>query len=182
MKLAPIVAELRAKCVSFSSRVHASVEFADIKERTAMSLPCAFVLPISETADEPTFADGTQYRQHVEQSFGVAVFVKPERADRTGLDAFDLVEELKSEVFRALVGWSPDDDHDAITYEGMSILEFNRAFLAVQLEFAVTYDVTDEDTRHGVDLASLPPFDGVDLDVDAETVQAKAIFNVNGDY
>ena len=181
MKLAPIVAELRRRCPSFEQRVYGSVEFSSIETATNLAMPCAFVLPLGESTGERD--SGNEYRQSVEQSVGVVVFVA-NSPDRTGFDAYDGVEDIKAEILKAIVGWEANDESDEIEYDGMSILEFNRARLAVQMEFTWPYDIVDPETRHGVDLASLPDLMEVGVKVDFlapdGNLEAEALFKLEG--
>lgn len=163
MKLSPVITELRRRCPLFEQRVYGAAEFASIEPSTALKMPCAFVLPLGDTAGEVIFQ--TDYRQSIEQSIGIAIFV-PTGTDETGLIAYDKVEDIKSEVFRAIAGWCPTDDVDELIYEGSSVLDMNRSRLCVQLEFKVAYDIVDDETRHGVDISSLPDLKAVHIDVD----------------
>ncbi len=162
MKLSPVIAELRRRCPVFAKRVYGAAEFAAIDASTVLQMPCAYVLPLGESAD--AFRLDTDYRQGVEQSFGVVVYVKT-GADEAGLMAYDKVEEIKDELMRAIAGWCPTEDVDEVIYEGASILDLNRARLAVQFEFNVSYDIVDSETRHGVDLSALPDLQGVNIDL-----------------
>ena len=181
MKLAPIVAEIRRHCPSFEGRVYGSVEFADIESLTNLPMPCSFVLPLGESTSEPIFS--TDYMQDVEQSFGVVVFVKNSR-DRTGMDAYDSLEEIKAEIHRVLTGWVPNEDSDPVVYDGSSVLDVNRERLAVQFEFTLPYAIRDEDTRHGVDISTLPDLELVDVKVDQMvpdgSVEAEALLKLGG--
>lgn len=58
------------------------------------------------------------------------------------------------------------DDTDEIIYDGLSILDVNKARIAAQLEFIVRYQIIDEQTAHGRELAMLTPFEGMDVDID----------------
>lgn len=163
MKLGPIINALRLKCPSFESRVAGAAEFSKIDDSTVMNLPCAFVVPLGETAEQPI--NQTDYRQTVEQNFSVIVYVSTE-TDERGLIAYDRIEELKLEVMKAICGWEPIDNADPISYAGASILSLNKARLCVQLEFSILYDIVDNETRHGVDLGELPNLEMVHVDVD----------------
>lgn len=171
MKLSPVIAELRRRCPTFSKRVYGAAEFAAIDASTVMQMPCAYVLPLGESA-EP-FQLNTNYRQWVEQSFGVVVYVTT-GANETGLEAYDNAEEIKLEVLKAIAGWCPTDDVNEVIYEGTSILDLSRARLAVQLEFNVSYDIVDSETRHGVDLSELPDLQGVNIDLTSADGDVKA--------
>lgn len=169
MKLSLLIAELRRRCPTFEGRVYGAAEWA-AQDKINMAIPSAFVLPLGETAEMLDMS--TDYRQRVEQAFGVALLVSTDLSDPTGVRAFDVAEDLKAEVFRAILGWEADETAP-ITYEGSSVLELNRAFLCVQLEFVVVYDIVDEETRHGVSIEELPDFAGVDVDVDTMTPDGK---------
>ena len=164
MKLGPVIAEIRRRCPIFERRVYGAAEFAAIDASTNLAVPCAYVLPLGETAEDIDLH--TDYRQTVEQSFGVCVYVSTGMSDETGVSAYDAVENIKSEVLRAVAGWCPTDDVNEVIYQGASVLDLSRARLCVQLEFAVTYDIVDDETRHGVDLSELPDLDHVHMDVD----------------
>ena len=67
--------------------------------------------------------------------------------------------------------------------EGYSDPDLNRARLALQLSFSVSYDVVDADTGHGRELDGLPDLKGIDSKIDpapADWVDAVS-FKVNLD-
>lgn len=165
MKLSPVITALRARCPSLQRRVGGAAEFASIEQNTALAMPCAFVVPLGESAESfPTGRMEMDYRQQIQQNIAVILFVDTS-SQRRGQDAYDAVEDLKFEVLKAIAG-SDTPDTDAMVYDGMSILDMNKARLAIQMEFYVTYDIVDEQTAHGVDLANLPDFEGMDVTVD----------------
>lgn len=182
MKLGPIVNALRLKCPTFEQRVAGAAEFSQIEPTTNLAMPCAFVVPLGESTEEATLQ--TDYRQTVEQSFGVIVYVSS-KTDERGLIAYDLVEEIKEEVIRAIAGWEPIERADGITYSGLTVLSLTSAWLCVQLEFSILYDIVDTQTRHGIDLSELPDLELVHVDVDLMfpdgVIEAKANFKLNGD-
>ena len=97
-------------------------------------------------------------------------------------DAFDAIEDLKAEIFKAILGTSTAET-DEIVYEGYSDPDLNRARLALQLSFSVSYDVVDADTGHGRELDGLPDLKGIDSKIDpapADWVDAVS-FKVNLD-
>lgn len=164
MKLAPVIAELRKRCAGFEGRVSGAGEYAKIEQTTVLAYPCAFVVPLGDTAGESSIRYGTDYRQTITQSFGVVIFVGTDGQLR-GQDAYDKAEDLRTEVFRALAGASTAETNE-IEYDGMAVLDLNPARIAVQLEFTVTFDIVDEETAHGRELEALGPFEGINLTVD----------------
>ena len=170
MKLSPIIAALRKECPSLERRVYGTAEFSSVESTTDLPMPCAYVIPLGESGEEMSM--GTEYRQIIEQTFGIVMCVAV-GSDQTGTEAFDRVETMKYEVIKAIAGArmpesEPDlrDDTDEIVYDGLTILDVNKARIAVQLEFIVRYQIIDEQTAHGRELAMLTPFDGMDVDVD----------------
>ena len=162
MKLATIISALRAYCPSFEGRVGGAAEYAAI-DITNLPMPCAFVLPVSEIGEDMD-SMGTDYRQRVKQVFCVVILVSTADQER-GQDAFDAIEDLKAEIFKAILGTSTAET-DEIVYEGYSDPDLNRARLALQLSFSVSYDVVDADTGHGRELDGLPDLKGIDSKID----------------
>lgn len=165
MKLKPIVEELRNECECFESRVFGIAEYAQIADSTAPEdLPAAYVIPLTETPMEPL--SSTRYQQTVEFNFAVVLAIS-NATDEQGLNAWERADDLKKAVFAAILG--SDDtgsQRDWIQYEGLSIVELNRAFLAVQLEFSCNYDIKDDETRHGKDIDRLGRFLRMYADID----------------
>ena len=116
MKLATIISALRAYCSSFEGRVGGAAEYAAI-DITNLPMPCAFVLPVSEIGEDMD-SMGTDYRQRVKQIFCVVILVSTADQER-GQDAFDAIEDLKAEIFKAILGTSTAET-DEIVYEGYS--------------------------------------------------------------
>ena len=165
MKLKPIIEELRAYCPSFAGRVYGIGTFSQLSESvSAEALPAAFVLPVSEDPEEP--ATTSRYRQTVKFNFAVLVMVSNVE-DEQGLSAWEAADDLKKEVFKAIVG--ADDIRarkDWIQFEGLSIADMNRAALTVQLDFSCEFLIEDAQTRHGEDIDRLGRFLRMYTDVD----------------
>ncbi|WP_289187185.1 hypothetical protein [uncultured Parasutterella sp.] len=169
MKLKPIIEELRNYCPSFEQRVYGIGAFSQLSESVSTeAMPAAFVLPVSEDPQDPAIS--SRYRQVVRFRFAVLVMVS-NTEDEQGLTAWEAADDLKKEVFRAILG---SDDikagKDWIQFEGLSIAEINRAALTLQLDFSCEYEITDEQTRHGADIDRLGRFLRMysDIDVIAE--------------
>ena len=108
---------LRAYCPSFEGRVGGAAEYAAI-DITNLPMPCAFVLPVSEIGEDMD-SMGTDYRQRVKQVFCVVILVSTADQER-GQDAFDAIEDLKAEIFKAILGTSTAET-DEIVYEAIQI-------------------------------------------------------------
>ena len=165
MKLKPIIEELRNYCPSFEQRIYGIGAFSQLSESVSTeAMPAAFVLPVSEDPQDP--ATSSRYQQVVRFRFAVLVMVS-NTEDEQGLTAWEAADDLKKEVFRAILG---SDDikagKDWIQFEGLSIAEINRAALTLQLDFSCEYEITDEQTRHGADIDRLGRFLRMYTDID----------------
>lgn len=163
MNLDLVVAALRTNCPSFSNRVFGAAEWAAASASTNAEMPCAYVLPQGEDADE-LYKMSTEYRQSILQRFSVVVCVSSSGQER-GQSAFSAFEDLKTEIFKAIAG-AETADTDEIVYAGYTNIEMDRAKLVVQLEFSVSYDLVDSQTAHGRTLSELPDFEGMNVTVD----------------
>lgn len=132
MKLSPIVAALRARCPTLENRVGAAAQWAAVRESTNPILPAAFVIPLSEQADEQAAQAG--FYQEIECAFAVLIVVSI-CEDESGAQAVEALDDLQREVFRAILGWRPGDDVDRVQYEGGTLIQLDRSRLVYQLDF-----------------------------------------------
>lgn len=159
MKLSPIISVLREKCPSFGGRVGGSADYGTIEKTSNLKTPCAFVLPLGESAEYAAFS-GTSYRQGVVGQFGVLVFLST-RGNALAEVSYDRSQDLKAEVFRALLG-AEVPSGGVITYDGEVILDAGKARLVVQWEFNAPYEIVTEETAQGATLEALGELEGVD--------------------
>lgn len=163
MQLSLIITQLRAYCPSFSSRVGGAAEWNVIPDATALTFPCAYVVPLDDNPGEQRSKNG--YRQEVRDGFAVIVRIA-NTADERGQAAIDSVRTLRTEIWQALLGWQPSSDYNAIEYEGGNLLQINRAVLDYQLEFSAAMEIDESDTWLSVRDAALPEFTGVTINAD----------------
>lgn len=161
MNLANVVQALRARAASFSGRVAGAAEFRLLPDAAAMTLPAAYVVPLDETT-EP--AQGNNNRQTIHESFAVIVAMQPQ--DARGQGGTQSVHTLRTELFRALLGWVPDTDYAEVEYEGGQLLQLDRGRMWWQFEFSSEWTIDSSDTYQGTAQAALPDFKGVDVQVD----------------
>lgn len=123
MKITPIIAQLRSYCPSFAGRVAGALELAALLDDAAplMALPSAYVVPTREDPQTPTTT--APYMQELEEKFDVVVALAP--GDERGQAVTDRLHDLRSELWLALLGWSPPDC-DPVEYDGGALLMLNR--------------------------------------------------------
>jgi hypothetical protein len=135
-----------------------------LPESANLLVPAAYVLPLAEQPKEPSSQNG--YRQTVRDEIAVVV-VLSNTPDERGQSAAQQLHAVRRALFRALLGWQPADDYDAMTFEGGQLLQLDRARLYYQFEFSAEWEIGTEDTFIAVRDEELPPFAGVNLRIDA---------------
>lgn len=166
MNLAQIILELRARCTAqfgTPARVGGAAEFRLLPEAANLTVPAAYVLPLDENVAEQQ--SETDYLQIVTDNFAVIV-VLSNVADERGQAAANNVHDMRAALWAALLGLQIPP-YDAIQYAGGQVLQVDRARLYYQFEFSADYTIDRSDTRQDLDLAALPAFTKLHLDVDA---------------
>lgn len=142
MKIKLIIDRLKATCPIFLGRVSGAAALAQAVELAAdWTVPAAFVVPLSETADQNELL-GDFSSQWVAIRFGVAILVS-NTSDEPGFTAAEAVVDAFAQIRAALVGWQPSETFQAIDYVSGELGEFDRARLFWELQFA-TYELISE--------------------------------------
>ncbi|OCG12817.1 hypothetical protein A9G24_08445 [Gilliamella sp. App6-5] len=152
MKLSHIVHTLRHFSPSFEGRVGGAAEFSAIKDTAFLKLPAAYVVPLDDSAQDNQ--SQTDYWQNVTEGFGVIVVLKP-LDERGQHEAYDIVENIKTELWRALLGYEPSPAHHPIQYDGGDLLDLDRGRIFYQFNFSAVREVGFEDTRQSFDLNAI---------------------------
>lgn len=145
MKLTPIIAALRGRCPFFENRVAGAAQFKNLPEAGKMKLPAAYVVPGDDSPGEQK--SQTDYWQSLTEGFSVIVFLSNSRDEVGQWASFDAVHDVRNIIFKALLGWNPDESGNPITYEGGTLLDVNRYELTYQFDFTVETELVVEDTR-----------------------------------
>lgn len=133
MKLSPVIARLRDQVAAFSDRVGGAAEFEAAAEVEALAVPHAFVVPVGEIVNEDQTAGGVT--QLVEDMVGIIVAVD-NTADARGQAAYDAVEDVKTALQEALLGWEPAEGYSGFSYVGSTFLRIQRNRLWFQFDFS----------------------------------------------
>jgi len=168
MLISPIVAHVRATCPSFAGRVTAGIDWDAVANSTQLSHPSAYVIA---TGDQATANDlETGVRQNITDEIDIVVVL--DTSDERGQAANDLLHVIRSELWRALVGWSAGSDYDLMEYDGGALVHINRARVIYRYGFAAEFQLgrnsqrDPAETWHERELDGLPPLEGLDIKVD----------------
>jgi len=145
MRLGPIVLKIRLGETRFGNMVAGAAELAIAQEET-FSGDLAFVVPLEELAG-PNIQDAG-LTQLVTESFSVVVALRNDnqQRDKTGLGAYDILDEVRAELFRAILNWHPNTDTEhPISYVGGSIIDVTPSYLWYQFDFQYDRFITEED-------------------------------------
>lgn len=167
MKLSLVIAALRLRCQSFEERVSGAAEYKPIPDTAKMKLPAAWVIPLDDNVGEQK--SQTDYWQDLTDGFAVIVVLDNTPDQRGQKAAFDAVDDIRAELFKALLGWEPESCYDPIQYDGGNLLDMNRAHLYYQYDFSATRDISEKDTRQWDDLQQLEALEKIMVDVDFMT-------------
>lgn len=169
MQLELIIAQLRALCPSLARRVAGAAEFKPVQEAAALPVPCAFVIPLDDKPEPPKALNAVG--QEMTDSFAVIVALD-NRTDERGQGATASVHAIRTELWRALLGWvpgpvntvNPTTEYNGIHYEGGSLLALDRARLWYQFEFGAQLWIGASDGWEAAALDALPTFGTTDAD------------------
>ncbi|EJN7605160.1 TPA: phage tail terminator protein, partial [Escherichia coli] len=134
MKLTPVIAALRARCPYFENRVAGAAQFKNLPEVGKLRLPAAYVVPGDDSPGENK--SQTDYWQELKEGFSVVVILSNGRDERGQFASYDVVDDVRQMLFKALLGWNPEACGNPITYDGGTLLDLNRHELIYQFDFS----------------------------------------------
>ena len=77
-----------------------------------------------------------------------------------------MIHDVRQSLFKALLGWNPEELGNPITYAGGALLDVNRHELSYQFDFSVLKELSEDDTRQQDELNDLDDFKTLAIDVD----------------
>jgi hypothetical protein len=165
MNLNIVISHLRTYCPSFANRVAGAARFKLIDETASLDVPHAFVIPLDDNPDDPMSLNDV--RQKLVESFAVIVAVSNVPDERGQNAVNNAHDSIRAELWRALLGWQPDKTiYRGISYQGGNLLDLDRSRLWYQFDFCTEMQIGPDDGWQGVELAALPHFDGLKIEVD----------------
>lgn len=167
-----IVQQLKTYCPSLENRIAGSLNFDIAKPGVKLATPSAIVVYTGDDAEANQIETGVA--QNLTERFDVVLVLA--NRDEQGVLASDMMYALRKEIWRALVGWGPDDDYEPITYVDGELLHLDRASMFYRLSFEVetllghfSFSPVSGDipeTWHEMQLAGLPQIESMSFGVD----------------
>ena len=134
MRIVPIILRLRAADTRFKNNIGGSAEL-DLARRNTLKKDMAFVIPLNE--DVAANQNDNEINQTITERFSVIVVLANDtsQSDKTGIIAYDLLHEVRSQIFRALLGWEIYGADSMIYYAGGQLMNIHAAYLWYQFDF-----------------------------------------------
>jgi hypothetical protein len=170
MRLSLIINQIKAHADYFEGRVAgaAGLTAVDAAKHLAeianMPPRSAYVLPLADDPDGPM--SNNDVRQTLVETFAV-VCCLDNTVDERGQHAVDdAVHDVRAQLWAALMGWRPEPIYGLIGYAGGNLLYRDRSRLWFQFEFSADLEITPEDGWQATELAALPDFTTLHIDLD----------------
>lgn len=168
MKLTPIVAHLRAACPSFVGRVAAGIDWDAVVESAQLALPAAYIIATADAAT-PSRAQN-MILQDITDQFNVVIVL--DTSDERGQADNDILDDIRAELWRALVGWKPGEKYTPIEYGKGALLHISRARVVYQFTFFTEFQLgrnhegQPPETWQEIMLDGLPGYTGANINMD----------------
>lgn len=166
MNLNLVIAQLRTYCPSFAGRVAGAARFKSLDESANLTVPACYVIPLDDNPGERESMNDV--RQRLIEAFAVVVAISNVADERGQAAANTAHDSIRAELWKALLGWQPDNlgcnsIYRGIEYQGGNLLDLDRSRLWYQFDFGAEMQIGPEDGWQGIELAALPHFDGLTL-------------------
>ncbi|URM27977.1 hypothetical protein LLY42_30130 [Pseudomonas frederiksbergensis] len=167
MKITALITQLREQCPTLANRVAAGIDLATLQANTPLQTPCAYVVPIADLASKSVAQN--LMLQPIRDRFEVTLVLDTTDATK----ALDLLHDLRAELWRALVGFKPGSDYEAIEYDGGELVSINSSRVLYRLRFFAEFQLgrnlpgQPAESWHERELDGLSSFTGATVRVDA---------------
>jgi hypothetical protein len=146
------IQHLREYCPPLAGRVAGAADFRLGLQNynTNMVLPSGYVVPLDQ--ESPGFKSLTGIWQNVTMVYGVIVEFDAQ-TDRRGQTPAMQYDTMQKALWAAMLGWVPEEcrspNQAGFWFSGGRFLDLDRARLFYQYEFAMLYQLNDEDGWQG---------------------------------
>ncbi|MGF6454936.1 phage tail terminator protein [Pseudomonas frederiksbergensis] len=167
MKITALITQLREQCPTLANRIAAGIDLTTLQANTPLQTPCAYVVPLADVASK-SLAQNLML-QPIRDRFEVNLV--QDTTDAAA--ALDQLHNLRAELWRALVGFKPGSDYEAIEYDGGELVSINSSRVLYRLRFFAEFQLgrnlpgQPAESWHERELDGLSSFTGVTVRVDA---------------
>lgn len=167
MKISPVIKQMRLYCPFFAGNVAGGLDWDPAEKSAQVKMPAAFVIAVGDSADGSTT---NVVRQEVRDEFDVCVVLA--NKDERGQAVNDLLHDVRSELWRALVGFVPDAQSEPLQYDSSELLLLDRHRAIYRYRFFTEFQLgrnsknDPPETWQERELDGLPPLEGLDINVD----------------
>ncbi|MFA5037814.1 MAG: hypothetical protein WC479_11650 [Candidatus Izemoplasmatales bacterium] len=148
MRLAKVINKLRTSNTRFGNKVGGAVEFELAMQQTLVG-ETMFVVPGDDSCSPNRYDSGID--QLLTEKFHVVVALKNDTlaGDKAGVLAYNALHDVRSEIFKAILGWDIKEAESMIYYTGGKMLGVMPAYLWYMYSFEYTCRLTKigEDIR-----------------------------------
>lgn len=167
LQLDRYVEQVRSYCPIFEKRVGGATDWAvaSLPSIEAPDYPAAYVVLENEQGGE--FSLDTEYEQMVDVSIAVIALVgNPDPEERRGQTALAQIDEVRTQLFQALLMWTPSNDTiEPLGFDGAEVIHLDPERLAYRFDFKTRYRLALEDTFQAIQYRQYPDLTEVDSDV-----------------
>lgn len=169
MNITPVLTQLRTQCPALTVRIAPGLDLESLQALGVSTAPLACLVSLADLAG-PALSQNS-YGQKISDRFAITL-VLPTAADQ-GQSALDQVHKWRADIWRALVGFKPGPQYDAIEYDGGELLALNDSGLFYRLRFLAAFQLgrnrssDPAETWHECEQDGLPSFTGMTVRVDA---------------
>lgn len=162
MKPGPIILRIRAAGTRFGQMVAGAAELDTVRRSTSVRHDMAFVVPLDDKPENGK-QDGS-VTQEILEKFAVVVILQNDTSlgEKFGFLAFDAIHDVRSELFRAILGRRYHTGTSLIEYAGGQLLPLNPSYLWYQFDFQYASRLADFPEEGYYDLEGSETEDGLD--------------------
>lgn len=155
MRIFFIVSKLRSAGTHFGNYIGGAADLELVRHAEKIDSDFAFVIPLQDRVSENRH-DST-IEQTITERFAVVVILQNDssQSEKMGIIAYDKLHYIRSEIFRALIGWELYGAISPISYDGGQLLPLNPAYMWYQFSFKYDIRLSEYDGYCDVEGAEL---------------------------
>jgi len=136
MTLGHIVLKLRQADTYFKNNIVGAVNEEIAKKSILNNYSIAFIIPNKiQTVSENILDSGIN--QLIDGGFSILIALRNDttQSDKLGVTSYSLIDNIRTQFFKALLGWLQDNDEYIISYDSGKLMNINSAYLLYSFKF-----------------------------------------------